>query len=760
MNRSPHFHWSSEQTEDNAFCEASVRTPRQKSSTAFPVPLGSTSTPPLAMRPDSIHAKPMFPDAQRDDHISSSTGSNSSTIPDVRSQSANQGHGRTNYVPDSPIQECDFRRNHRDHGALEQPNYSRSPRFGDHGIPNYSQPKIANDDELERRRAEHHDDRYGKTRNKEEWKQYDSPTKAMSAAASRQSYYHAEEMEHMPRLPQHQKRATNYDDEAFHRQDIRTSHHKSARLPATPSNTCHVPPSNDYSGYYNDESDSYESYGKKMSSAYDNIQQRRQPRSPAQSRDSENWIDHHRQPFDHHPQASEACDSFGEHPDSFRGEKIRDHPPDLPYTQSEDRRRDRCHERGQSRDFEKLRESSHSNSRERARVTPKRSQEEDRGRGYREWPTESLQDSSKGERQRHTRDLPVISTTSAAPHGRTRRARSNRNNQVFEEEEVESLSESSESIAPPKRSGRERVLRERPELQVTIPKTPDSRRRRSKSRDRQKEHDSLYEVSFSPSTDLPLEQFDLLNETESSCSSIEKYAKRVIGANLLKEQSEARHQIMCEIRQANEMRKTATDDSDRIFWNKQLDTLNVSLKNLFSVQSSTAIQEPLSSRTNFELADGRREVLECVTSEYDQTPATPTTLSPPTPTAATIKVRAPEDLSGGHQFTVRVDGKPIVLKVPEGGVLKGDCFSICLSGLDCEINPTPRPVSVPARVRVAPVSLQTPCPPSATVKVWAPASLPGGYRFTAKSGSGTIVAVVPKAGVKKGEVFVALIEED
>lgn len=55
---------------------------------------------------------------------------------------------------------------------------------------------------------------------------------------------------------------------------------------------------------------------------------------------------------------------------------------------------------------------------------------------------------------------------------------------------------------------------------------------------------------------------------------------RVAIAQKEREKSEARHQILKEIHQATDMRKSALDDNDRRFWDRQIATLNESFKNL------------------------------------------------------------------------------------------------------------------------------------------------------------------------------------
>jgi hypothetical protein len=104
----------------------------------------------------------------------------------------------------------------------------------------------------------------------------------------------------------------------------------------------------------------------------------------------------------------------------------------------------------------------------------------------------------------------------------------------------------------------------------------------------------------------------------------------------------------------------------------------------------------------------------------------------------TVKVQAPENLATGHQFTIRINGKPHMAQVPQGGVRKGDIFSIRIP-----LNPPSTPENTASTI----------------VKVRAPASLPEGYRFTAKMGDRTIVATVPKGGVQKGEIFSVRVQE-
>jgi hypothetical protein len=215
-------------------------------------------------------------------------------------------------------------------------------------------------------------------------------------------------------------------------------------------------------------------------------------------------------------------------------------------------------------------------------------------------------------------------------------------------------------------------------------------------------------VTFSPSTDLP-------NQSSSvGSNATSEYSKRIADANLMKEQSEARHQILKEVRQAIDMRDMASDVEDILFWEKQVSALNASLKKLWDDHDPSA-------------GIGRMH-------DHSQRERVRSTATPSVNNFTTVKVQAPDNLPVGHQFTVRVNGKPLKAKVPKGGVRKGDVFTIRV------------PLNVPPTTPNASQS-------HLVVKVRAPASLPEGYRFTAKMGEKTIVATVPPGGVKKGEIF-------
>lgn len=230
-------------------------------------------------------------------------------------------------------------------------------------------------------------------------------------------------------------------------------------------------------------------------------------------------------------------------------------------------------------------------------------------------------------------------------------------------------------------------------------------------------------VTFSPSTEVP---------RGGSAGSVmsDEHFKRIADANLMKEQSEARHQILREVRQAMDMRDLAVEPEDRLFWDRQVSTLNASLRRLWDNHApESGIARAPAARQSYENSVPR--------SQNHHVPPTPPQSHHVPPKVVnsytTVKVQAPDNLPAGHQFTIRVNGKPMKAQVPGGGVRKGDVFTIRVP-----LNAPPTPTRPPS--------------PS-VIKVRAPASLPGGYRFTAKMGDRTIVATVPPGGVQKGEIF-------
>ena len=68
--------------------------------------------------------------------------------------------------------------------------------------------------------------------------------------------------------------------------------------------------------------------------------------------------------------------------------------------------------------------------------------------------------------------------------------------------------------------------------------------------------------------------------SRSEPAMYQRAQSRAENAEKEREKSEARHQILKEIHQATNMRKSALDDNDRSFWDRQIATLNESFKKL------------------------------------------------------------------------------------------------------------------------------------------------------------------------------------
>lgn len=222
-------------------------------------------------------------------------------------------------------------------------------------------------------------------------------------------------------------------------------------------------------------------------------------------------------------------------------------------------------------------------------------------------------------------------------------------------------------------------------------------------------------VTFSPSTELPDE--DSYASQRSICSrstASASVAHGVITSSMpggrtssletrrMQEESEARQQVVAEIRQAMEMRDSARDVRDVEFWERQIITLNRALRKLGSsprtftgssshaysggrdlLTSSSLQNEETSSRTSSisgrssGTARGiRRGEVFSVHPQEDEFHLAETSALIPT---KNIKVRAPSNLNEGHQLTLRRGGETIVATVPRGGVRAGEVFTVCVS---------------------------------------------------------------------------------
>jgi len=259
-------------------------------------------------------------------------------------------------------------------------------------------------------------------------------------------------------------------------------------------------------------------------------------------------------------------------------------------------------------------------------------------------------------------------------------------------------------------------------------------------------------VTFSPSTELPLAYDDPKLKTQGHATSKVGVPSKVnkvaagrpripSGRNndndeverslrILRQESEARQQILREIRQAQDMRDNAGNDDDKAFWDRQIDTLNESLLKL-----RAGVRGELGSTRTKATSTAENPIYEV------DLPRETTTLQEPKQRSETIKVRAPADLPEGKTFTARAGGRTVTATVPPGGVFKGDIFTVQLSSSERK---TPSPISMEQSHLKQQVK---------KIKVRAPSRLAEGHKFTVKMEQGTIVATVPKGGVKKGDIF-------
>eukprot|EP00594_Rhizosolenia_setigera_P004314 CAMPEP_0178941278 /NCGR_PEP_ID=MMETSP0789-20121207/1312_1 /TAXON_ID=3005 /ORGANISM="Rhizosolenia setigera, Strain CCMP 1694" /LENGTH=417 /DNA_ID=CAMNT_0020620483 /DNA_START=186 /DNA_END=1439 /DNA_ORIENTATION=- len=132
-----------------------------------------------------------------------------------------------------------------------------------------------------------------------------------------------------------------------------------------------------------------------------------------------------------------------------------------------------------------------------------------------------------------------------------------------------------------------------------------------------------------------------------------------------------------------------------------------------------------------------------------------------------VKVRAPADLPGGHTFVAKTKGRSIIAVVPEGGVRKGEIFRTAVQQeeqkqIPIAIAKSQMPsmsyngggynnhgAQMNVKNNVKDISFKK----RNTVKVRAPADLEEGFTFRASFGNRTVVATVPKGGVRKGDLF-------
>jgi hypothetical protein len=217
-----------------------------------------------------------------------------------------------------------------------------------------------------------------------------------------------------------------------------------------------------------------------------------------------------------------------------------------------------------------------------------------------------------------------------------------------------------------------------------------------------------------------------------------------------KNHSEARFQLLREIRMVMNMRKGADNDNDKKFWDLQLESLNRALMKLLpdgseDILLEAELKEFLSNaRKKWEptcdlsscqstLSDSNRpnQTLNFVPGNVVvRTPLNKDTISTG-PRFRVVKVRAPMAMKEGYEFTANIDGEPVKASVPSGGVLEGEIF----------------PITIPNKS-------------SKSVDIIAPYDLPEGFQFHATIGGKNLVAHIPKGGVLKDDLFTVIYTPD
>lgn len=262
---------------------------------------------------------------------------------------------------------------------------------------------------------------------------------------------------------------------------------------------------------------------------------------------------------------------------------------------------------------------------------------------------------------------------------------------------------------------------------------------------RQPHDDFGRRVTFSPSTELPDEDSYASQRSIGSRSTASaSVAHGVITSPLpgnrstsletkrMHEESEARQQIVAEIRQALEMRDSSRDVRDVEFWERQIKTLNRALRKLGNSPSSFAG----SSDASF----GGRDLVASSSWQSEETSSRASAISGRS--YGMVRVRAPADLPGGHQFTAMVHGSEIRATVPRGGVRGGETFSVYPEEEEDDFDHAEITSSIQA---------------VKNIKVRAPSNLNEGHQLTLRRGGETIVATVPRGGVRAGEVFTVCV---
>ena len=250
-------------------------------------------------------------------------------------------------------------------------------------------------------------------------------------------------------------------------------------------------------------------------------------------------------------------------------------------------------------------------------------------------------------------------------------------------------------------------------------------------------------VTFSPSTELPDEDSYASQRSIGSRSTASaSLAHGVItsplpgsrttslGTKRMYEESGARQQIVAEIRQAMEMRDSARDVRDVEFWGKQIKTLNRALRKLGSSPSSF-------TGSSSDAYSGGRDLLASSSWQSEEASSRASAISG---RSSIVRVKAPTDLPGGHEFTAMVHGSEIRATVPRGGVRRGETFSVHPEDDDFDL------AEISSSIQAV-----------KNIKVRAPSNLKEGHQLTLRRDGETIVATVPRGGVRAGEVFTVCV---
>jgi len=133
------------------------------------------------------------------------------------------------------------------------------------------------------------------------------------------------------------------------------------------------------------------------------------------------------------------------------------------------------------------------------------------------------------------------------------------------------------SYHPPSHQHDDFDIQDKPHLRIEIPASPNLP---NGNRVRQDVRSNSRSMESKPYTSNTNPRSQSQSQTTKQTINLPPKSPRIAMANEERHQSEARHQIMKEIRQATNMRNSALDEDDRRFWDRQIATLNESFKKL------------------------------------------------------------------------------------------------------------------------------------------------------------------------------------